>query len=194
MRSASIWPIFIGCLHSSSGYRGAHNCTVAALASGHRKCQLFSASIHCSQSGENSRSGRITRNRHSVGFHASRNFWPGNQHKTARNFLESGTTHLERSGFVLRAFWIPDWGNPSRCKEFTALLQNLLPSTRASHFPDLRNHYGGISFRHLPFHLIQAVFGNTSALTVPWFSYVTLTQNFWMVPLGWFGPSAMTAT
>ena len=38
------------------------------------------------------------------------------------------------------------------------------------------------------------MFGNTSALTVPWFSYVTLTQNFWMVPLGWFGPSAMTAT
>jgi len=49
-------------------------------------------------------------------------------------------------------------------------------------------------FRHLPFQLIHVVFGNSSPLTVPWFSYATLTQNVWMVPLGWFGPTAMTAT
>ncbi len=48
--------------------------------------------------------------------------------------------------------------------------------------------------RHLPFHFIPGALGNYSPLSVPWWSYATLTQNFWMVPLGWFGLPAMAAT
>jgi peptidoglycan/LPS O-acetylase OafA/YrhL len=47
--------------------------------------------------------------------------------------------------------------------------------------------------RYLPFHFIH-VFATQTPLTVPSFSYVTLTQNIWMVPIGWFGPPAMAAT
>jgi peptidoglycan/LPS O-acetylase OafA/YrhL len=48
--------------------------------------------------------------------------------------------------------------------------------------------------RHLPFHFIPGTLGNHSPLSIPWLSYVTLTQNFWMVQLGWFGLPAMAAT
>jgi peptidoglycan/LPS O-acetylase OafA/YrhL len=48
--------------------------------------------------------------------------------------------------------------------------------------------------RHLPFHFIPGSLGNYSPLSVPWWSYATLTQNIWMVPLGWFGLPAMAAT
>ncbi len=48
--------------------------------------------------------------------------------------------------------------------------------------------------RHLPFHFISGNLGNFSPLTIPWASYVTLTQNIWMVGLGWFGPPAMAVT
>jgi peptidoglycan/LPS O-acetylase OafA/YrhL len=41
--------------------------------------------------------------------------------------------------------------------------------------------------RHLPFHFIPGSLGSFSPLNIPWASYVTLTQNFWMVKVGWFG-------
>ncbi len=49
-------------------------------------------------------------------------------------------------------------------------------------------------FRHLPFHLIPGTLGDYSALSIPLLSYLTLTQNFWMAHLGWFGPQAMMVT
>jgi peptidoglycan/LPS O-acetylase OafA/YrhL len=58
--------------------------------------------------------------------------------------------------------------------------------------------YGAITalflLRHLRFHFLPGSFEDFSPLTIPWWSYVTLTQNFWMVLLGWFGPTAMAAT
>lgn len=48
--------------------------------------------------------------------------------------------------------------------------------------------------RHLPFRVIPGSLGNYSPLSLPWWSYATLTQNFWMVSLGWFGQSAMAVT
>ncbi|MDP9160782.1 MAG: acyltransferase [Acidobacteriota bacterium] len=49
-------------------------------------------------------------------------------------------------------------------------------------------------FRHLPFHLIPGPLGDYSPLSIPLLAYLTLTQNFWMVPVGWFGISSMAAT
>jgi peptidoglycan/LPS O-acetylase OafA/YrhL len=49
-------------------------------------------------------------------------------------------------------------------------------------------------FRHLPFHLLPGSLGDTSPLAIPWASYVTLTQNFWMAHLGWYGAMTMAAT
>src|SRR5262249_37984358 len=48
--------------------------------------------------------------------------------------------------------------------------------------------------RHLPFRMQTSALGDVSALTIPWWSYVTLTQNFWMVQLGWYGPLFMSVT
>lgn len=48
--------------------------------------------------------------------------------------------------------------------------------------------------RHLPFHFLPGSFGNFSPLTIPWASYATLTQNFWMAKVGWFGLPAMAVT
>lgn len=48
--------------------------------------------------------------------------------------------------------------------------------------------------RHLPFRGISSVLGAVSPLTIPWASYVTFTQNFWMVGLSWYGPKAMAVT
>lgn len=48
--------------------------------------------------------------------------------------------------------------------------------------------------RHLLAHFLPGMLGEASPLTIPWASYATLTQNFWMAHLGWFGPVAMTAT
>jgi peptidoglycan/LPS O-acetylase OafA/YrhL len=48
--------------------------------------------------------------------------------------------------------------------------------------------------RHLPFHLLPGHFGDVSPLTIPWWSYVTLTQNFWMAHNGWYGAVAMAVT
>lgn len=53
---------------------------------------------------------------------------------------------------------------------------------------------GVFLFRHLPFHLIPGTLGDYSPLSIPWLSYLTLTQNFWMAHLGWFGPQAMMVT
>ncbi len=47
---------------------------------------------------------------------------------------------------------------------------------------------------HLPFALLPRSLNGSSPLTIPWLSYLTLTQNFWMVQLGWFGPPAMAVT
>ena len=48
--------------------------------------------------------------------------------------------------------------------------------------------------RHLPFRLLPGHFGDVSPLTIPWWSYVTLTQNFWMAQQGWYGAVAMAVT
>ncbi len=47
---------------------------------------------------------------------------------------------------------------------------------------------------HLQFHVLPGPIGNVSPLTIPWWSYVTLTQNFWMAQQGWYGAVAMAAT
>ncbi|SRR6266496_2277403 len=142
--SASICPIFVGCLYSSSGGCALYG-PAAAFSSGRRNCWLCSTSISSSQSGKNPCAGRTTRDRYSVGVHAALSFRPRNQRKTPRSFLESRTTNLERSGLVFCPFWISDWGNPSGSQEFASLLQDLLHSTRVSHFPDLRNCHRSIS-------------------------------------------------
>lgn len=48
--------------------------------------------------------------------------------------------------------------------------------------------------RHLPVRFLPGALGDTSPLTIPWASYLTFTQNFFMVHLGWFGPTAMVVT
>jgi peptidoglycan/LPS O-acetylase OafA/YrhL len=48
--------------------------------------------------------------------------------------------------------------------------------------------------RHLPFCMMPGQFGDVSPLAIPWWSYVTLTQNFWMAQLGWYGAMAMAVT
>jgi peptidoglycan/LPS O-acetylase OafA/YrhL len=48
--------------------------------------------------------------------------------------------------------------------------------------------------RHLRFRLLPGHFGDVSPLTIPWWSYVTLTQNFWMAQKGWYGAMAMAVT
>ena len=48
--------------------------------------------------------------------------------------------------------------------------------------------------RHLPVRFMPGVLGETSHLTIPWASYLTFTQNFFMARLGWFGPTAMVVT
>jgi peptidoglycan/LPS O-acetylase OafA/YrhL len=49
-------------------------------------------------------------------------------------------------------------------------------------------------FRHLPLGSLRALLGNVSPLTIPWGAYLTLTQNFWMAHLGWYGAPAMAVT
>jgi len=49
-------------------------------------------------------------------------------------------------------------------------------------------------FRHLPFQLLPGQLGKYSPLQIPWGAYLTLTQNFWMARLGWYGASAMAVT
>jgi peptidoglycan/LPS O-acetylase OafA/YrhL len=48
--------------------------------------------------------------------------------------------------------------------------------------------------RHLPFHLIPGNLGEHSPLQIPWAAYLTLTQNWWMAALGWYGSMAMAPT
>jgi peptidoglycan/LPS O-acetylase OafA/YrhL len=48
--------------------------------------------------------------------------------------------------------------------------------------------------RHLPVRFLHGALGDTSPLTIPWASYLTFTQNFFMAHLGWFGPTAMVVT
>ena len=49
-------------------------------------------------------------------------------------------------------------------------------------------------FRHLPFHILPGPLGDHSPLSIPWLAYLTLTQNWWMAHLGWFGLFAMAPT
>jgi peptidoglycan/LPS O-acetylase OafA/YrhL len=48
--------------------------------------------------------------------------------------------------------------------------------------------------RHLPFRLLPGHFGDVTPIAIPWWSYVTLTQNFWMARQGDFGAVAVAAT
>ncbi|MGB9202794.1 MAG: acyltransferase [Terriglobales bacterium] len=47
---------------------------------------------------------------------------------------------------------------------------------------------------HLPFRLLPGHFGDVTPMSIPWWSYATLTQNFWMARQGDFGPVAVAAT
>ncbi len=49
-------------------------------------------------------------------------------------------------------------------------------------------------FRHLPFHLLPAAWGDHSVSELPLASYPTFTQNFWMAYLGIWGSISMIAT
>jgi len=53
---------------------------------------------------------------------------------------------------------------------------------------------GMFLFRHLPFRVLPGSFGEHSPLAIPWLAYLTLTQNFWMSHIGWFGERAMLVT
>lgn len=48
--------------------------------------------------------------------------------------------------------------------------------------------------RHVVAQIITFHLGKTSPLPIPWFSFLTFTQNFWMVSFGWFGPMALAPT
>jgi peptidoglycan/LPS O-acetylase OafA/YrhL len=48
--------------------------------------------------------------------------------------------------------------------------------------------------RHLPVPALSHFVGDTSRLPIPWLSFLTFTQNFWMVAFGWFGPMAIAPT
>jgi peptidoglycan/LPS O-acetylase OafA/YrhL len=48
--------------------------------------------------------------------------------------------------------------------------------------------------RHLHIPTLGRWTGDTSALPVPWWSFLTFTQNFWMTAFGWFGPMAIAPT
>jgi peptidoglycan/LPS O-acetylase OafA/YrhL len=48
--------------------------------------------------------------------------------------------------------------------------------------------------RHVVAYMFAGHFGSTSPLPVPWFSFLTFTQNLWMVAFGWFGPMAIAPT
>jgi peptidoglycan/LPS O-acetylase OafA/YrhL len=47
---------------------------------------------------------------------------------------------------------------------------------------------------HLPLRVLPAAFGESSPLNIPWLSYLTFTQSFFMIHLGWYGPAAMAVT
>lgn len=49
-------------------------------------------------------------------------------------------------------------------------------------------------FHHLPFQIVRGELGGISPLTIPWLSYLTFTQNFWMAQSGWYGQMAMAVT
>ncbi len=49
-------------------------------------------------------------------------------------------------------------------------------------------------FRHLPIRLLPGALGDASPLLVPWYSYFTFTQAFFMVHLGWYGAPALAVT
>src|SRR2546427_2425433 len=48
--------------------------------------------------------------------------------------------------------------------------------------------------RFLPFHWMPGWLGKFSPTPIPWFSYLTFTQNIWMAGFGTFGVGAMAAT
>jgi peptidoglycan/LPS O-acetylase OafA/YrhL len=48
--------------------------------------------------------------------------------------------------------------------------------------------------RHLPIHFLPRVLADASPLSIPFFSFLTFTHNFWMAALGWFGAWAIAPT
>jgi peptidoglycan/LPS O-acetylase OafA/YrhL len=53
---------------------------------------------------------------------------------------------------------------------------------------------GVFLLRHLPVRLIPGTLGDTSPLAIPGLAYLTFTQNFFMVHVGWFGSTFMLVT
>ncbi len=49
-------------------------------------------------------------------------------------------------------------------------------------------------FRHIASAALPGMLGQVSPFTIPWYAYLSLTQNVWMVKFGWYGPPAMMAT
>lgn len=47
---------------------------------------------------------------------------------------------------------------------------------------------------HIPFRILPGAFGESSPLAIPGVSYLTFTQSFFMVNLGWYGPPAMAVS
>jgi peptidoglycan/LPS O-acetylase OafA/YrhL len=48
--------------------------------------------------------------------------------------------------------------------------------------------------RHVLSWLLPGPLGQVTPLPIPWLAYVSLTQNFWMAHIGWYGPLAMSVT
>jgi peptidoglycan/LPS O-acetylase OafA/YrhL len=48
--------------------------------------------------------------------------------------------------------------------------------------------------RHILASAFPRIVGAVSPLAIPWAAYLTFTQNFFMVHIGWFGPPAMLVT
>jgi peptidoglycan/LPS O-acetylase OafA/YrhL len=48
--------------------------------------------------------------------------------------------------------------------------------------------------RHLPLRVLPGMLGTTSPLSIPWYSYFTFTQSFFMIHHGWYGAPALAVT
>lgn len=48
--------------------------------------------------------------------------------------------------------------------------------------------------RHVLSSWLPGPLGEVTPLPIPWLAYVSLTQNFWMAHIGWYGPLALSVT